>query len=108
MKLTMISTMYLVSNYLFIFTRIHVHILINNLEVISLFLVVDLPTDIKLEDEKDDMLEKALHKARKIKQKENLITDIIKTEIKEPSEHLDSGNIILNATAEFCRTLGKF
>lgn len=64
--------------------------------------------DIKLEDEKDDILEKALHKARKIKQKENIIADIIgKTEVKmEPEEEIDTGNIILNATAEFCRTLG--
>lgn len=69
---------------------------------------MEIPTDLKLEDEKDDILEKALHKARKIKQRENLITEIIKTEIKtEPEENLDSGNIVLNATAEFCRTLGK-
>lgn len=74
----------------------------------SSFLAVEIGADIKIEEDKDDMLEKALHKARKIKQKENLITDIMKVEMKEePEEHLDSGNIVLNATAEFCRTLGK-
>jgi U4/U6.U5 tri-snRNP-associated protein 1 len=69
---------------------------------------VDIPTDMKLEDDKDEILEKALHKARKIKQKENLIAEIVKaTPVKsDPDEGLDNGNIILNATAEFCRTLG--
>ncbi|XP_066145884.1 U4/U6.U5 tri-snRNP-associated protein 1 [Euwallacea fornicatus] len=68
---------------------------------------MDLPPDIKLEDEKDDLLERALHKARRIKQKENMIADILKTEVKEEAqEDPDSGNIVLNATAEFCRTLG--
>ncbi|KAG5888097.1 hypothetical protein JTB14_021897 [Gonioctena quinquepunctata] len=69
---------------------------------------VDIPTDIKMEDDKDDLLERALHKARKIKQKENIIADIIKLEVKtEPEEeNVDGGNIVLNATAEFCRTLG--
>lgn len=66
-------------------------------------------SNLKLEDDKDDLLEKALHKARKIKQKENIIADILKTEIKEEpaEEQADSGNIILNSTAEFCRTLGE-
>lgn len=74
----------------------------------TFFLAIEIPTDLKLDDDKDDLLEKALHKARKIKQKENLITDIMKTEIKEESEEqVDTGNIVLNATAEFCRTLGK-
>ncbi|XP_050500074.1 U4/U6.U5 tri-snRNP-associated protein 1 isoform X2 [Diabrotica virgifera virgifera] len=70
--------------------------------------LADIPTDIKIEDDKDDILEKALHKARKIKQKENIVADIIKTEIKaeQEEENLDGSNIILNATAEFCRTLG--
>lgn len=69
---------------------------------------MDIPTDMKLEDDKDEILEKALHKARKIKQKENLIAEIVKaTPVKsDPDEGLDNGNIILNATAEFCRTLG--
>lgn len=69
---------------------------------------VNVPDDIKLEDDKDDLLEKALHKARKIKQKENIIADIIKMEIKEEpaDDTIDTGNIVLNSTAEFCRTLG--
>lgn len=73
------------------------------------FLAVEIPTDLKIE-EKDDFLEKALHKARKIKQKENIVADIIKTEIKTEveEENIDSGNIILNATAEFCRSLGMY
>ncbi|XP_050299898.1 U4/U6.U5 tri-snRNP-associated protein 1 [Anthonomus grandis grandis] len=70
---------------------------------------VVIPTDIKLEDDKDDLLEKALHKARKMKQKETIIADLLKIEPKEEPEDdtgIDSGNIILNSTAEFCRTLG--
>ncbi|KAJ8973340.1 hypothetical protein NQ317_004652 [Molorchus minor] len=69
---------------------------------------IDVPSDIKMDDEKDDLLAKALHKTRTIKQRENLIADIIKTELKqEPEEEAnDGGNIVLNATAEFCRTLG--
>ncbi|XP_030761590.1 U4/U6.U5 tri-snRNP-associated protein 1 [Sitophilus oryzae] len=69
---------------------------------------VEIPTDIKLEDDKDDLLELALHKARKIKQKENLIADIIKLEVKEEphDDNAESGYITLNSTAEFCRTLG--
>lgn len=68
---------------------------------------MEIPSDLKIE-EKDDFLEKALHKARRIKQKETIVADIIKTEIKTETEeeNIDSGNIILNATAEFCRTLG--
>lgn len=97
--------MYLVSTHI----SIHKMLSISICFLFFIFLDVEIPTDIKLEDDKDDLLEKALHKARKIKQKENLIADIIKTEIKEESdEHLDNGNIVLNATAEFCRTLGKF
>lgn len=55
-------------------------------------------------------MERALHKARKAKQKENVISDLIaNTEIKtETDENGDAGAIILNATAEFCRTLGLF
>nr|CAI5865071.1 unnamed protein product [Callosobruchus analis] len=69
---------------------------------------VHVPQDIKLEVDRDDVLEQALHKARTIKQKENVIADLIKTEVKtEPEEeNVDAGNIVLNATAEFCRTLG--
>lgn len=67
----------------------------------------EIPTDLKLEDDKDDLLEKALHKTRRIKQKEDVIANIIKTEVKiESDEDVDGGNIVLNSTAEFCRTLG--
>lgn len=39
-----------------------------------------------------------------------MLADLIKTEIKpEPEEeNPDGGAIVLNATAEFCRSLGKF
>ncbi|CAH1128714.1 unnamed protein product [Ceutorhynchus assimilis] len=70
---------------------------------------VEMPTSIKFEeDDKDDLLEKALHKSRKVKQRENIIANIIKAEVKEEqsSEENVDGNIILNSTAEFCRTLG--
>lgn len=73
------------------------------------FTAVDIPTDMKLE-ENDDDLEKALHKARKVKQKSNVIADLIgSTPVKpEPEEENgDNGAIVLNATAEFCRSLGK-
>ncbi|XP_074029658.1 U4/U6.U5 tri-snRNP-associated protein 1 [Leptinotarsa decemlineata] len=69
---------------------------------------VNIPTDIKLEEENDSLLERALHNMRRKKQKEDVIADIIKTEVKtEPEEeNVDGGTIVLNATAEFCRTLG--
>ncbi|XP_060516970.1 U4/U6.U5 tri-snRNP-associated protein 1 [Cylas formicarius] len=69
---------------------------------------INIPVNIKIEDDKDDILEKALHKARKIRQKQSVRADFLKTEIKEEAEEevVDSGNIVLNATAEFCRTLG--
>ncbi|XP_048522458.1 U4/U6.U5 tri-snRNP-associated protein 1 isoform X2 [Dendroctonus ponderosae] len=69
---------------------------------------IEVLTNFKLEDDKDDMLEKALHKARRIKQRDNVIADILKNEVKEENqdENGDGGNIILNSTAEFCRTLG--
>lgn len=73
------------------------------------FTAVDIPTDLKIE-ENDDDLEKALHKARKVKQKESVVADLINsTEIKpEPEEENgDNGAIVLNATAEFCRSLGN-
>lgn len=64
-------------------------------------------------EENDYTLERALQKARKLKQREIVANDIlasIATTIKpEPQneEDLDPGNnIILNSTAEFCRTLG--
>lgn len=72
--------------------------------------------DIKIEEE-DNELEKILSKTRRLKQKESLIT---KTLIKEEIDHkmevnsddengdvaAKDNNICLNATAEFCRTLG--
>ncbi|XP_067623930.1 U4/U6.U5 tri-snRNP-associated protein 1 [Eurosta solidaginis] len=87
----------------------------------------DLDVDIKETEkhkgeEEDDDLERILSKARKLKQSENLITkqfpidvNSIKREIK--AEFVDGAdgeggirgvddNIVLNATAEFCRTLG--
>lgn len=71
---------------------------------------IEISTDIKLEDDKDDILEKALHKTRKIRQKENIITEILKsTDIKAENpdeEYENNAAITLNATAEFCRTLG--
>lgn len=71
---------------------------------------------VKIEPE-DDELEKMLAKARRLKQKESLITKPIdasqlKREIKneaaseEEDDHIESNQITLNATAEFCRTLG--
>ncbi|KAK9877052.1 hypothetical protein WA026_016080 [Henosepilachna vigintioctopunctata] len=59
-------------------------------------------------DEKDGILEQVL-KAKKIKHRENMVGDmvtdtLVKTEVKE--ENVDSGSIVLNATAEFCRSLG--
>lgn len=78
------------------------------------FFLIDVKTSVLegLKVEPDDTtLELALRKARRIKQRENLttllpVTSLIKDEPKEePSAH-DSGNIILNSTAEFCRTLG--
>lgn len=83
----------------------------------------DSKTEVKLENDDED-LERVLSKARKLKQKENIIKKplpidfaSIKREIKpEPVDEASSGagvvlssadgNIVLNATAEFCRTLG--
>lgn len=73
--------------------------------------------DVKIEEEDDDM-ERILSKARKLKQKESIIKKPlpieIKTEVKaeqgdDNAMDIDGGrenNIVLNATAEFCRTLG--
>ncbi|XP_068151153.1 U4/U6.U5 tri-snRNP-associated protein 1 [Drosophila tropicalis] len=82
-------------------------------------------TQIKLELDDDDDLERVLSKARKLKQKENIIKkslpiDVasiqrdIKPEPVQEGNTATSGiilsgadnNIVLNATAEFCRTLG--
>ena len=73
--------------------------------------------DIKIEEEDND-LEQILSKARRLKQKEALITKTFDSNVKEEvpdikaetTEDVDmatrDNNIILNATAEFCRTLG--
>uniref|UniRef100_A0A7G3B1I9 Putative u4/u6.u5 snrnp associated protein n=1 Tax=Lutzomyia longipalpis TaxID=7200 RepID=A0A7G3B1I9_LUTLO len=82
---------------------------------------VDLPPveNVKIEPE-DDELEKMLSKARRLKQKESLISKPInaeeikrevKSEVTSDDEGVDtfdlqSNQITLNATAEFCRTLG--
>lgn len=76
--------------------------------------ISDIPvlSDIKL-DEKDDVLERALHKARKLKQREQIANDLMSSLIanikpEKVEENVDVGNnIVLNSTAEFCRTLGK-
>ncbi|KAB0795301.1 hypothetical protein PPYR_12140 [Photinus pyralis] len=65
--------------------------------------------EVKMEDEVDDALERALQKSRRLKQKQIInnalsVDDLVKTEPKE--ESMELGNIVLNATAEFCRTLG--
>lgn len=83
----------------------------------------EIKPDIKMEGEDDD-LERVLSKARKLKQKENIIKkpmsidfESIQRDIKpepEPEETSSTGvvltgadgSIVLNATAEFCRTLG--
>lgn len=74
---------------------------------ILFILDVEIPSDVKIE-EKDDELERALHKARKAKQKEAALSDFLASvPIKpEPEDNLDGGSIVLNSTAEFCRTLG--
>lgn len=75
--------------------------------------------DIKVEEE-DNELEKILSKARRLKQKESLITksltsaeeanQTVKMETESDDENGETAskdnNICLNATAEFCRTLG--
>ncbi|KAK5645554.1 hypothetical protein RI129_006854 [Pyrocoelia pectoralis] len=65
--------------------------------------------EVKMEDEVDDVLERALQKSRRLKQKQIInntlsVADLVKAEPKEESVEL--GNIVLNSTAEFCRTLG--
>lgn len=66
--------------------------------------------------EADDDLEQTLAKARRLKQKEAIIQkpppveELVKSEIKEEDDDEEreqwGANIILNETAEFCRTLG--
>lgn len=78
-------------------------------------------SNIKIEDDNED-LELVLAKARRLKQKEAIINKalsmddvLVKNEIKSEvasdgedndNDYTDNTNIILNATAEFCRTLG--
>ncbi|XP_070497919.1 U4/U6.U5 tri-snRNP-associated protein 1 [Chironomus tepperi] len=70
-------------------------------------------SELKIEPDDED-LEHILSKARRIKQKEiikkELPIEMIKTEIKMETEDSDDDgpltNIILDQTAEFCRTLG--
>lgn len=91
------------------------------------FVTDDTPTmkedlsNIKFEFEDEDDLQKCLSKTRRLKQQEGIIkkplelnTDFLKDEIKEDSNdgydiemtgHKDN-HITLDATAEFCRTLG--
>lgn len=73
-------------------------------------LLTDVPTDIKdikLEPEVDNELELALSKARKLKQQEGprIAPLDVKIEIKEEAPM--DGAIVLNSTAEFCRSLGE-
>ncbi|XP_003706137.1 U4/U6.U5 tri-snRNP-associated protein 1 isoform X1 [Megachile rotundata] len=65
---------------------------------------------IKLEeDDKELELQLALKKAQRLKESQaSSIEKVVETIKQEPagSEESQSGNIVLNATAEFCRTLG--
>ena len=61
------------------------------------------------EDDKELELQLALKKAQKLKESQSSsIEKVVETIKQEPmgSEENQSGNIVLNATAEFCRTLG--
>lgn len=67
-------------------------------------------TGVKLdEDDKELELQLALKKAQRLKEGQSSgiqkTVEIIKQEILN-SEENQAGNIVLNATAEFCRTLG--
>ncbi|XP_017153392.1 U4/U6.U5 tri-snRNP-associated protein 1 [Drosophila miranda] len=78
--------------------------------------------EVKYEADEDDDLERVLSKARKLKQKENIIKKSLPIEFESiqrdiKPEIIDDassgvvlssvdGHIVLNATAEFCRTLG--
>jgi len=81
----------------------------------------DQSSDVKVEAEDDDDLELVLKKARRLKQKENIIkkpvhVEVVKAEVKDEPEETpedvgayrerENGFITLNQTAEFCRTLG--
>ncbi|XP_076160777.1 U4/U6.U5 tri-snRNP-associated protein 1 isoform X2 [Ptiloglossa arizonensis] len=61
------------------------------------------------EDDKELELQLALKKAQRLKESQlSSIEQVVETIKHEPtgSEESQSGNIVLNATAEFCRTLG--
>ncbi|KAL3873610.1 hypothetical protein ACJMK2_036706 [Sinanodonta woodiana] len=67
------------------------------------------------EEEIEDELQSALHKARKMKQKKDMPAPekviekmLLKQEEKDMSQDLGKGaSIVLNSTAEFCRALGE-
>lgn len=76
-----------------------------------------LSSDTKMEDDEEDELNQILSKARRLKQTESVIIKslsetVVKNEIKTEYDSGDESNgklfdsITLNATAEFCRTLG--
>ena len=80
--------------------------------------IINSEMEVKVEEQDED-LERVLSKARKLKQKESIIkkslpdVESIKAEVKTEKDDnaMDTENnrdahIILNATAEFCRTLG--
>lgn len=67
----------------------------------------------KLEDEADMDFQRALHTARKLKQKEAVVKPKAKYNIadlllqdREQVQGPSGSSIVLHATAEFCRTLG--
>ncbi|PSN34518.1 hypothetical protein C0J52_24454 [Blattella germanica] len=76
--------------------------------------VPDEISDVKIEPDDSELeLQLALKKARKLKLQEaiadskNSIEKVAKTILQNNSEgNLEGGSIVLNATAEFCRTLG--
>ncbi|GFG38346.1 hypothetical protein Cfor_05693 [Coptotermes formosanus] len=76
--------------------------------------VKEVPANIKIEPEESELeLQIALKKARKLKLQEavteskNSIEKVAKSILEGNSEgNLEGGSIVLNATAEFCRTLG--
>ncbi|KAG7209511.1 hypothetical protein KM043_015596 [Ampulex compressa] len=81
----------------------------DNLDVDDLGAPADL-TGIKLEDDDRELeLQLALKKAQRLKESQaSNVQKVVETIKQEPasSEEGQSGNIVLNATAEFCRTLG--
>ncbi|XP_043254047.1 U4/U6.U5 tri-snRNP-associated protein 1 [Colletes gigas] len=82
----------------------------DNLDVDDLGAPAEDLSGIKLEeDDKELELQLALKKAQRLKESQlSTIEQVVETIKHEPSgsEDSQSGNIVLNATAEFCRTLG--